>query len=133
MSLVYECVYEFLLKKLQTAQINQQTVTMKEAPKECVQDMDEESLLSVYASAFKHLFTFQKDNCQHYYEHLLIDPLLKVTPTKVCVIGMVTFHNYTIFHDEYTAFLQSFIIPIKCHLEFFKQYCTIFAFNVSPL
>lgn len=74
-----------------TAQINQQTVTMKEAPKECVQDIDEDSLLSVYVGAFKHLFTFQKDNCQHYYEHLLIDPLLKVTPTKAIAVTFVRF------------------------------------------
>lgn len=59
---------------------------MKDAPKECVQDVDEGNLFSVYASAFKRIFTLEKDKCEQYHQHLLIDPFLKVTPTKVIMV-----------------------------------------------
>ncbi|OWF49854.1 Chloride channel CLIC-like protein 1 [Mizuhopecten yessoensis] len=90
------CILAFLISIPMTwyelykaAEIQQQTAAMKDAPPECVrdkEDLDEstfDTLLGVAQSAFRGLFTFEKDNCQKYYEHMLISPFLKVPPTKV--------------------------------------------------
>lgn len=61
---------------------------MKDAPKECVQDMNEGTIFSFYAiaSAVKSLFTLEKDKCEQYYQLLSINPFLKVPPTKVNMV-----------------------------------------------
>ncbi|XP_076117001.1 chloride channel CLIC-like protein 1 [Mytilus galloprovincialis] len=102
----------------QTAQINQQTVTMKEAPKECVQDMEKEDWLTFYTHAFKHIFTFQEDNCQKYYEHMLIDPLLKVTPTKAIAVTFVRFFLSPLkdIGTAFSEFMRALLIDLPLTL-----------------
>ncbi|XP_063417912.1 chloride channel CLIC-like protein 1 isoform X1 [Mytilus trossulus] len=102
----------------QTAQINQQTVTMKEAPKECVQDMEKEDWLTFYTHAFKHIFTFQEDNCQKYYEHMLIDPLLKVTPTKAIAVTFVRFFLSPLkdIGTAFSEFMRALLIDLPVTL-----------------
>ncbi|CAC5386387.1 CLCC1 [Mytilus coruscus] len=102
----------------QTAQISQQTVTMKEAPKECVQDMDKEDWLTFYTHAFKHIFTFQEDNCQKYYEHMLIDPLLKVTPTKAIAVTFVRFFLSPLkdVGSAFSEFMRALLIDLPVTL-----------------
>ena len=70
---------------LQAAEIQQQTVAMDAVPEDCRrgEEDEEEGWFDISMTAFRGLFTFQKDNCQKYYEHMLIDPLLRVPPTKV--------------------------------------------------
>ncbi|VDI43142.1 Hypothetical predicted protein [Mytilus galloprovincialis] len=102
----------------QTAQINQNTVTMKEAPKECVQDMEKEDWLTFYTHAFKHIFTFQEDNCQKYYEHMLIDPLLKVTPTKAIAVTFVRFFLSPLkdIGTAFSEFMRALLIDLPVTL-----------------
>ncbi|XP_021354685.1 uncharacterized protein LOC110451148 [Mizuhopecten yessoensis] len=98
------CILAFLISIPMTwyelykaAEIQQQTAAMKDAPPECVrdkEDLDEstfDTLLGVAQSAFRGLFTFEKDNCQKYYEHMLISPFLKVPPTKALAVTFVRF------------------------------------------
>ena len=75
--------YKLFLFHPQAAEIQQQTVAMKDAPTECVKDKESEDWWDAATSVFSSMFTFEKDKCQKYYEHMLIDPFLKVPPTKV--------------------------------------------------
>ncbi|XP_033738950.1 chloride channel CLIC-like protein 1 [Pecten maximus] len=98
------CILAFLISIPMTwyelykaAEIQQQTVAMKDAPPECVkekEDLDDgvlDTWFGVAQSAFRGLFTFKKDNCQKYYEHMLINPFLKVPPTKALAVTFVRF------------------------------------------
>ncbi|KAK3091261.1 hypothetical protein FSP39_018401 [Pinctada imbricata] len=73
------------------AEIEQQTVAMKDVPPDCVKDNAEENWFDTTLLAFKSLVTFEKDKCQKYYEHVLIDPFLKVPPTKAVAVTFVRF------------------------------------------
>jgi len=56
---------------------------MKDAPEGCTGEGEEEGLIVNIKKALSSLFTLQKDKCQNYYEHVHINPIFKVTPTKV--------------------------------------------------
>ena len=62
---------------LQQAEIKQQSFAMKDVPAECRNGSVD------YWSTFKSYFLLQDDKCHSYYEHVLIDPMVKVPPTKV--------------------------------------------------
>ena len=64
---------------LQQAEIKQQSYAMKDFPAECRNGSVD------YWSTIKSYFLLQDDKCHAYYEHLMIDPVIKVPPTKVKV------------------------------------------------
>ncbi|KAJ8319680.1 hypothetical protein KUTeg_002767 [Tegillarca granosa] len=72
---------------LKQAEIKQQTVAMKDAPAKCIQNAEDRSLLDM----IKSVASFEEDECQEYYQHMLIDPLFKVPPTKAVGITFVRF------------------------------------------
>jgi hypothetical protein len=65
-------------------QIKQQTVAFKDAPVECVQnDTVSDNWFGAASHMLTSIFTLKEDKCQKYYEHMMIDPIVKVPPTKV--------------------------------------------------
>lgn len=60
---------------------------MKDAPADCGRN---DSISDNWFGAATHmltsLFTLKEDKCQKYYEHMMIDPFVKVPPTKVIVL-----------------------------------------------
>ncbi|XP_060574957.1 chloride channel CLIC-like protein 1 isoform X2 [Ruditapes philippinarum] len=67
------------------AEIKQQSVASRKVPKEC------QGGESDVWSTLKSYFTFQDDKCHEYYEHLMIDPFVKVPPTKAIAVTFVRF------------------------------------------
>ncbi|XP_045157841.2 chloride channel CLIC-like protein 1 [Mercenaria mercenaria] len=66
------------------AEIKQQSMATKTVPKECEGERDAWSALKSY-------FTLQDDKCHEYYEHLMIDPVIRVPPTKAIAVTFVRF------------------------------------------
>ena len=67
------------------AEIKQQSFAMKDVPSECRNGSMN------YWSTFKSYFLLQEDKCRAYYEHVLIDPMVKVSPTKAFAVTFVRF------------------------------------------
>lgn len=67
------------------AEIKQQTMATRKIPQECKTGEQD------YWAVLKSYFTLQDDKCHEYHEHLLIDPLLKVPPTKAIAVTFVRF------------------------------------------
>ncbi|KAH3696112.1 chloride channel CLIC-like protein 1 isoform X2 [Dreissena polymorpha] len=67
------------------AEIKQHTMATKSIPSECSNEGQD------VWSTLKSYFTFQDDKCHEYYEHLMIDPLIKVPPTKAIGVTFVRF------------------------------------------
>lgn len=61
---------------------------MKDAPTECIKNNDSisENWLNAGFQFITSLVTLKEDKCQKYYEHVMIDPFLKVPPTKVIIL-----------------------------------------------
>jgi len=76
---IYGCTFPVNIRLfvLQQAEIKQQSIASKTPPAECM-NVDQDTFTWI-----KSYFTFQGDKCQEYNEHLMIDPLIKVPPTKV--------------------------------------------------
>lgn len=57
---------------------------MKDAPAECLKnDSISENWLNAGFQFITSMVTLKEDKCQKYYEYVMIDPFLKVPPTKV--------------------------------------------------
>lgn len=123
------CILAFLISIPMTwyelykaAEIQQQTVAMKDAPAECVRDNEDQdggdNWFSVAQSAFRGLFTFEKDNCQKYYEHMLINPFLKVPPTKALAVTFVRFFVSPLkdIGEAFGEFLRALLIDLPVTL-----------------
>ncbi|XP_069128443.1 uncharacterized protein [Argopecten irradians] len=112
----------YLIYCFKAAEIQQQTVAMKDAPAECVRDNEDQdggdNWFSVAQSAFRGLFTFEKDNCQKYYEHMLINPFLKVPPTKCCCVTFVRFFVSPLkdIGEAFGEFLRALLIDLPITL-----------------
>ncbi|XP_062611723.1 uncharacterized protein LOC134273546 [Saccostrea cucullata] len=73
-------------------QIKQQTVAMKDVPAECVKnDSISDNWLGAASHIVTSMFTLKEDKCQKYYEHMMIDPIVKVPPTKAVGVTFVRF------------------------------------------
>lgn len=70
---------------LKQAEIKQQSYAMKDFPAECRNGSVD------YWSTIKSYFLLQDDKCHAYYEHLMIDPVIKVPPTKAIAVTFVRF------------------------------------------
>ncbi|WAR23537.1 CLCC1-like protein [Mya arenaria] len=65
------------LELYKQAEIKQQSMATRTTPSECENGEQD------YWTSLKSYFTLQDDKCLEYYEHLMIDPVIKVPPTKV--------------------------------------------------
>lgn len=90
-------------------QIKQETVAMKDAPTECIKNNDSisENWLNAGFQFITSLVTLKEDKCQKYYEHVMIDPFLKVPPTKAVGVTFVRFFLSPL--KDVGASLSSFI------------------------
>lgn len=90
-------------------QIKQETVSMKDAPAECMKNNDSvsENWLNAGLQYITSLVTLKEDKCQKYYEHVMIDPFLKVPPTKAVGVTFVRFFLSPL--KDVGASLSSFI------------------------
>lgn len=90
-------------------QIKQETVAMKDAPAECIKNDDSisENWLNAGFQFITSMVTLKEDKCQKYYEHMMIDPFLKVPPTKAFGVTFVRFFLSPL--KDVGASLSSFI------------------------
>ncbi|XP_061175199.1 chloride channel CLIC-like protein 1 [Saccostrea echinata] len=73
-------------------QIKQQTVAMNDVPADCVKnDSISDNWFGAASHLVKTMFTLKEDKCQKYYEHIMIDPIVKVPPTKAVGVTFVRF------------------------------------------
>ena len=68
--------------QFQHAEIEQQSVTIKKIPAECQENA------SNYWKSLLSLVSLQKDKCAAYYENIMIDPIVRVPPTKVSQVNV---------------------------------------------
>lgn len=59
---------------------------LKDLPSGCIKQPDDPGMLNHLVSLVRTYFTFQKDECIEYYEHLIVDPLVKVSIMEVGVL-----------------------------------------------
>lgn len=89
-------------------QIKQETVAMKDAPAECLKnDSISENWLNAGFQFITSMVTLKEDKCQKYYEYVMIDPFLKVPPTKAVGVTFVRFFLSPL--KDVGASLSSFI------------------------
>lgn len=90
-------------------QIKQETVAMKDAPAECIKNKDSisENWLNAGFQFITSMVTLKEDKCQKYYEYVMIDPFLKVPPTKAVGVTFVRFFLSPL--KDVGASLSSFI------------------------
>ncbi|XP_052774071.1 chloride channel CLIC-like protein 1 isoform X1 [Mya arenaria] len=73
------------LELYKQAEIKQQSMATRTTPSECENGEQD------YWTSLKSYFTLQDDKCLEYYEHLMIDPVIKVPPTKAIGVTFVRF------------------------------------------
>ncbi|KAL5020919.1 hypothetical protein ScPMuIL_000074 [Solemya velum] len=73
------------------AEIQQQSIAIKNVPKECLEAGENAGIWELTSNMLGYYFSFKEDRCKDYYEHMLMDPLWKVPPTKAVAITFVRF------------------------------------------
>lgn len=68
-----------LLCNLQGEVAKQHEAMMKDLPAGCAKLPEGSSPWESVTNFYRNYFTFQKDKCVEYYEHLIVDPIVKVS------------------------------------------------------
>ena len=61
----------------------QHKTMMKDLPQGCTKLPEGSGLLDNLFNFFTHYFTFKQDACLEFYEHIFVDPIVKVSPMEV--------------------------------------------------
>ncbi|PVD35768.1 hypothetical protein C0Q70_02731 [Pomacea canaliculata] len=67
----------------------QHEAMLKDLPSGCIKQPDDPGMLNHLVSLVRTYFTFQKDECIEYYEHLIVDPLVKVSIMEALAVAVV--------------------------------------------
>ncbi|KAK7099759.1 chloride channel CLIC-like protein 1 [Littorina saxatilis] len=62
---------------------------MKDLPSGCERLKEEGSPLENIVNFYRNYFTFQQDACVEFYEHIFIDPIVKVSPMEALAVAVV--------------------------------------------
>lgn len=92
----------------------------KDLPQGCIKLEKEGSLLHNLFYLYKYYFTFQKDECVAYYEHLIVDPIVKVSPMEAVAVALVQtlMKPLRTVGSEFSEFMRALLkdLPVQWQL-----------------